>query len=59
MYHDLQKLKSKPQSEFTAQDLNFVKQTVCEDGVCFSGALTQQTSLALAATAVTLVAFLV
>ena len=25
MYHDLQKLKQKPQSEFTTQDLLFVK----------------------------------
>jgi len=38
MYHDLQKLKQKPHSDFTTQDLLFVKQSVCSDGACFKGA---------------------
>jgi len=38
MYHDLQKLKQKPHTEFTTQDLLFVKQSVCSDGTCFKGA---------------------
>lgn len=36
MYHDLQKLKNKPKSELTSNDLQFIKQTVCADGACQS-----------------------
>ena len=39
MLHDMKKLKAKPTGEFTAQDLNFVKDSVCKDGKCFGGAM--------------------
>ena len=39
MYHDLQKLQKKPHSEFTAQDLHFVRETICKDGICLGSAL--------------------
>ena len=48
MYHDLQKLKKKPHSDFTTQDLLFVKQSVCADGVCLNGDKSLVTSLTLA-----------
>ena len=37
-YHDLQKLKRKRHEELTAQDLQFVKESICKDGICLGGA---------------------
>jgi len=50
MYHDLKKLKEKPHGDFTNQDLKFVKNAVCPDGICFSGALSLSSAAALATT---------
>ena len=47
MFHDLKKLSSKPHGEFTAQDLKFVRNTVCPDGNCFNGSLNMTTMFGL------------
>lgn len=48
MYHDLKKLRGKSHGDFTTQDLKFVKDTVCPDGNCFSGAINMTTLLSVA-----------
>ena len=50
MYHDLNKLQNKPRVEFTSQDLKFVKNAVCPDGICFSGSIPMSALTAIAAT---------
>ena len=56
MYHDLKKLREKNKGEFTAQDLQFVKNAVCPNGECFSGA-TAISTIAAIATAVCIALF--